>query len=62
MLSDKRIERSEIGGPGEFDHLDDDELERAIAERLARLGFAPALAISDGSSALNGADTDIAER
>jgi hypothetical protein len=25
----KRAERAEIGGPGEFDHLTDDELERA---------------------------------
>ena len=34
VLSGKRVERSEIGAPGEFDHLNDDELERALAERL----------------------------
>jgi hypothetical protein len=26
VLSGKRIERSEVGGPGEFDHLSDEEL------------------------------------
>jgi hypothetical protein len=55
----KRAERAEIGGPGEFDHLTDDELERALVERLARLGFALVPAISDGSIAPNGPDTDI---
>ena len=56
----ERIERSEVGSPGEFDHLTDDELERALIERLAQLGFAP-VAISNGSIALNGADTDKTE-
>ena len=50
VLSGKRIERSEVGSPGEFDHLTDDELERALIERLAQLGFAP-VAISNGSIA-----------
>jgi len=60
VLSGKRIERSEVGSPGEVDHLTDDELERALIERLAQLGFAP-VAISNGSIALNGADTDKTE-
>ena len=38
MLSGHRIERSEIGGPGEFDALSDDELERALLERLTGSG------------------------
>jgi hypothetical protein len=33
----KRIERSGVGLPGEFDHLSDDELLAAIRERFARL-------------------------
>jgi hypothetical protein len=37
MLSGKRIERSEIGAPGEFDHFTDDELWRALVERFERL-------------------------
>jgi phage terminase small subunit len=61
VLTGHRIERAEIGSPGEFDHLSDDDLERLLVERLAELGFAPTLAISDGSTALNGAETDSAE-
>jgi hypothetical protein len=34
-----RIERREIGTPGEFDHLSDDELERALIERMEQLGY-----------------------
>lgn len=37
VLSGKRVERSEVGAPGEFDHLSDDELMAAIEERYARL-------------------------
>jgi hypothetical protein len=40
ILTGHRVERAEIGGPGEFDHLNDDELERELTERLAELGFA----------------------
>jgi hypothetical protein len=36
----RQIERREVGGPGEFEALTDDELERAIAERVMRLGLA----------------------
>ena len=39
VLSGQWVERKEIGSPGEFDHLTDDELERALVERLAQLGF-----------------------
>jgi hypothetical protein len=63
ILSGHRIERSEIGSPGEFDALGDDELKHMLIERLVRL--APTLGISVGSIALNGngGDTDeITER
>jgi len=39
VLSGHRIERSEVGGPGEFDTLSDDELECALLERLSALGL-----------------------
>jgi hypothetical protein len=42
VLSGKWIERAEIGTAGEFDALADDELERMLAERVARLGFTDA--------------------
>src|SRR5215472_648246 len=49
VLTGHRIERAEIGGPGEFDHLSDDELLAAIEERYARLRGEMQPAISDGS-------------
>jgi hypothetical protein len=39
VLSGQRIERREIGAPGEFDALSDDELERAVRERFQCIGF-----------------------
>jgi hypothetical protein len=39
ILSGKWIERAEIGAPGEYETMTDDELERQIMERVARLGF-----------------------
>jgi hypothetical protein len=39
ILSGKWVERAEIGAPGEYDALSDDELERQIMERVARLGY-----------------------
>lgn len=45
VLSGVRVERSEIGQPGEFDHLSDDELERMVVEQFIQL-FGPKLAIS----------------
>jgi hypothetical protein len=45
ILSGKRVERSEVGGPGEFDHLSDDELRAEIERECRELGI-----IIDGSS------------
>jgi hypothetical protein len=62
VLSGKWIERAEIGGPGEFDNLSDNELKHLLIERLVQA--APELGISIGSIAAlngNGADTDITE-
>jgi hypothetical protein len=39
VLSGKWIERAEVGAPGEFETMTDEELERALIERMARLGF-----------------------
>jgi hypothetical protein len=63
ILSGKRIERAEVGGPGEFDHLSDAELLAAIRERFARLESELRPAITNGNGGLiafngNGADTD----
>jgi phage terminase small subunit len=62
ILSGRRIERTEIGGPGEFDHMSDEELLAGLRERFARLEAT--LAIGNRLIALNGsgADKDIAER
>jgi hypothetical protein len=38
ILAGKRIERAEIGSPGEFENMTDDELERALIERVQKLG------------------------
>jgi hypothetical protein len=45
ILSGKWVERAEIGAPGEYDALSDEELERQIMERMARLGYVVTLAI-----------------
>ena len=50
MLSGHRIERSEIGGPGEFEALNDDELERVLVERLSALGFSLSPIAADGET------------
>ena len=34
-----RVERKEVGSPGTFDDLIDDQLERAMRERLNALGL-----------------------
>ena len=39
VLAGKWIERSEIGTPGEFDAMSDDELEHLLIERLGALGL-----------------------
>jgi phage terminase small subunit len=49
ILSGKWIERQEVGGPGEYDSLSDDDLEQQIMERIARLGFASVVALADFS-------------
>jgi hypothetical protein len=49
ILTGKWVERAEIGAPGEYDALSDDELERQIMERVAKLGFARVDALVDFS-------------
>jgi hypothetical protein len=44
-LSGKRVERSEVGALGEFETMGDDDLERALMERMARLGFTDVLTL-----------------
>ena len=38
-MSGKRIERSEVGLPGEFDHLSDQELRDEIVREVRELGL-----------------------
>lgn len=38
VLSGRRVERSEVGKPGDFEAMDDDELEAFIASREGRAG------------------------
>jgi hypothetical protein len=45
ILTGKWVERAEVGSPGEYDALNDDDLERQIMERMARLGYVVTLAI-----------------
>jgi hypothetical protein len=61
ILAGIRIERAEIGAPGEFDSMTDNELITALQERFAKLAAELRLPISNRSIALNGngADTDI---
>jgi hypothetical protein len=42
VLSGKWIERAEVGAPGEYETMTDDELERAVMERARKLGFVAA--------------------
>jgi hypothetical protein len=53
ILTGHRIEKSEIGGPGEFDHFTDEELDRTLIERFIEL-YGPRLRITDGSMTLDG--------
>jgi hypothetical protein len=41
VLSGQRIERKEVGAPGEFDAVSDDELERALVERFSMVNIEP---------------------
>jgi hypothetical protein len=36
VLSGVRIEKSEVGAPGEFDHIQDDDVERRLIERFTQ--------------------------
>jgi hypothetical protein len=49
ILSGKWVERAEVGSPGEYDALSDEELERQIMERVAKLGFTNIAALADFS-------------
>lgn len=42
ILSGKRIERAEVGGPGDFERMSDDELDRFITSRTGRAGLGAA--------------------
>ena len=57
VLTGHRIERSEVGAPGEFEAMEDGELERALLDRFARLGLA---ALPDGGieRVVDGNDTE----
>jgi hypothetical protein len=39
VLAGVWVERAEIGSPGQFDAMSDDELERVLVQRLADLGL-----------------------
>jgi hypothetical protein len=43
VLTGQRIERKEVGPPGQFEAMTDDELERALVERLKALDLTPAV-------------------
>jgi len=50
VLTGHRIERSEVGGPGEFEAMQDDELERVLIERLGALGLRISPIAEDGET------------
>jgi hypothetical protein len=37
ILTGKWVEKAEIGSPGEYDAMSDEDLERALIERMAKL-------------------------
>jgi hypothetical protein len=39
ILSGKRIERREIGAPGEFETMTDEELEHALIDKVMKFGL-----------------------
>ena len=43
VLTGHRIERKEIGAPGEFDNITDDELKRAIKASVMEQSFSSRL-------------------
>jgi len=50
VLSGHRIEKSEVGVPGEFESMQDDELERVLIERLGALGLSISPIAEDGET------------
>ena len=50
VLTGHRIEKSEVGAPGEFEAMQDDELERVLIERLGALGFSLSPIADDGET------------
>jgi hypothetical protein len=51
ILSGKRIERREQGGPGEFDHLSDEELRAELMRLVTELGLVAPHTAMDGGKA-----------
>jgi hypothetical protein len=39
VLSGQRIERTEVGAPGEFETMIDEQLERALLDKVMKLGL-----------------------
>jgi hypothetical protein len=50
VLTGHRVERKEIGAPGEFEAMQDDELERLLVERLGALGLSLSPIAEDGET------------
>jgi hypothetical protein len=50
ILSGQWIERKEVGQPGEFDAMQDDELERVLVQRLGALGLTVLPIAEDGET------------
>jgi phage terminase small subunit len=50
VLSGHWVERKEIGAPGEFEALQDDELERMLVQHLGELGFSLSPIAEDGET------------
>jgi phage terminase small subunit len=50
VLSGHWVERKEIGAPGEFEAMQDDELERMLVERLGALGLSLSPIAEDGET------------
>lgn len=57
VLSGKRIERAEVGGPGDFERMSDDELDIFITSRTGRTGLGIAgtgVALDSGAARSSG--------
>lgn len=57
VLSGKRIERAEVGGPGDFERMSDDELDRFISSRASGAGLGPpgtGISVGAGSARVGG--------